>query len=179
MSTMNQDPEEINVMELMSHYGYRGIHGKMMLYCRLLWGWVLQAIAKSSPHNGLTIALQRARGVNIGKHVYIGPGTNIDDLYPQLVTIEDYVSIGMNTMIFAHSNPTCSLEIKQNYYPRSVAPVTIKKGAWIPPGCIILAGITIGENSVVGAGSVVTKDVDPYTVVAGNPAKPVKNLKKD
>ena len=68
------------------------------------------------------------------------------------------------------------LELKQKYYPRRVSPTKIKKGAWITPGCIILAGVTIGENAVVGAGSVVTKDVEPYTVVAGNPAKIIKKL---
>lgn len=138
---------------------------------------VLQVIAKISPHPGITVILQRGRGDKIDQHVYIGPGVIIDDLYPHLITIEDYVSIGMGTMIFAHSNPTCSLELKLNYYPREVAPVTIKKGAWIPPRCIILAGVTIGENSVVGAGSIINKDVSPYTVVAGNPAKFIKALK--
>ncbi len=44
------------------------------------------------------------------------------------------------------------------------------------PGCIILAGTTIGENSIVGAGSVVLKDVESYTIVGGNPAKLIKRL---
>ncbi|WP_255453216.1 acyltransferase [Thermococcus sp. GR6] len=79
-------------------------------------------------------------------------------------------------MIFAHANPTNSIELKLNFYPRIVKKTKIKRGAWIAPGCIILPGVTIGENSVVGAGSVVTKDVPPYTVVAGNPAKVIKHL---
>jgi acetyltransferase-like isoleucine patch superfamily enzyme len=84
----------------------------------------------------------------------------------------------MRTLIFCHSNPTCSIEIKKNYYPRQVASTTIRHGVWIAPGCIILAGITIGENSIVGAGSVVVKDVEPYTIVAGNPARLIKRLHK-
>lgn len=119
---------------------------------------------------------QKLRGVNIGNPVYIGPNVNIDDLYPELITIENYVSVGMGTMIFAHSNPTCSLELKTNYFPRKVEPTTIKRGAWIAPGSIILSGVTVGENSVVGAGSVVTKDVPPYTIVGGCPAKIIKKL---
>jgi acetyltransferase-like isoleucine patch superfamily enzyme len=114
--------------------------------------------------------------VKIGRHTFIGASVNIDDLYPGKVTIEDYVSIGMHTMIFAHSNPTCSLELKIKYYPRKVAPVMIKRGTWIAPGCIILAGVTIGENSVIGAGSVVVKDVPPYCVVGGSPAIILKHL---
>lgn len=173
-----EQPEQINKREVMEHYGYRGPIGVLRLYLRLLYSWLFQALARSCPHPGLTVLLQRARGVKIGKHVFIGAGVTIDDVYPHLVAIEDYVSIGMNTMLFAHSNPTCSLELKLNYYPRKVAPITIRKGAWITPGCIILAGVTVGENSVVGAGSVVTEDIEPYTVVAGNPAKIVRRLKK-
>ncbi len=171
-----EEPEEINQRELMDYCGYKGFRGKIKYYLRYVFNWVFQTLAKISPHPGLSVKLQKARGVKVGKHVYIGPGVNIDDLYPGLITIEDYVSIGMRSMIFAHSNPTCSLEIKTNYYPRIVKPTTIKKGAWIAPGTIILAGTTIGENSVVAAGSIVIKDVEPYTVVGGNPAKMLKRL---
>ena len=52
----------------------------------------------------------------------------------------------------------------------------IKRGAWIGAGAIILPNVTIGERAVVGAGAVVTKDVPPYTVVAGVPAKEIKKL---
>jgi acetyltransferase-like isoleucine patch superfamily enzyme len=174
-------PEEINKKELMEYYGYHGFLGVARLYWFFFKDWILQIFAQTCPHPGLSIMFNRFRGVKIGNHVYIGPRVVIDGDYPHLVTIEDYVSIGMNTMIFAHSNPTCSLEIKQKYYPRHVAPVVIKKGTWVTPGCIILAGVTIGENSVVGTGSVVTKDVKAYSVVAGNPARVIKNLqeKKD
>lgn len=171
-----EEPEEINYRELTDYYGYRGWPGRGRYYLRYASQWALQALAKASPHPGVAVALQRARGVKVGSHVYIGPGVNIDDLYPGLVTIEDYVSIGMRTMIFAHSNPTCSIEIKTRFYPRTVRPTTIRRGAWVAPGCMVLAGVTVGENSVVGAGSVVVKDVEPYTVVGGNPAKVLKKL---
>lgn len=55
------------------------------------------------------------------------------------------------------------------------APITIENGAWIGAGAIILAGVTIGRHSVVGAGSVVTRDVAPGSVVAGNPARPIRH----
>jgi len=48
----------------------------------------------------------------------------------------------------------------------------------IPPRCVILAGVTIGENAVIGAGSVVIRDVDPYTIVAGVPAKVVRDIRE-
>lgn len=173
-----EEPEQINKRELMDYYGYKGKLGTIKYYFRYLRNWILQTLAKVSPHPGITLILHRMRGVKIGEHVFIGPNVNIDDLYPELITIEDYVSVGMNSMIFAHSNPTCSIELKKNYYPRKVAPTIIKRGAWVPPGCIILAGVTIGENSVIGAGSVVIKDVEPYTIVGGNPAKLIKTLNR-
>ena len=171
-----EDPDKINKDELLHYYGHSGFIGELKLGMRYITGWILQSLAKFSPHPKMAVVFQRLRGVKIGKHVYIGPEVNIDDLYPHLVVIEDYVSIGMRSMLFVHSNPTCSIELKKRHYPRKTAPVTIKKGAWVAPGCIILAGVTIGENSVVGAGSVVIRDVESYTVVAGNPAKPIKTL---
>jgi acetyltransferase-like isoleucine patch superfamily enzyme len=57
--------------------------------------------------------------------------------------------------------------------------VYIKKGAWIGAGAILLPGVTIGEYSLVAAGAVVTKDVLPYTMVAGVPAKVIKELKEE
>lgn len=173
-----ETPEEMNLQELMEYYGYKGKIGKLRLYLRFLKSWFLQFLASISPHSGLTVLLNRMNGVKIGNHVYVGPHVQIDGTYPGLVTLEDYVSIGMNTMIFAHSNPTNSIWLKKYIYPRKTAPVTIKRGAWIAPGNTILAGVTIGENSVVGACSLVIKDVEPYTIVAGVPAKPIKELKE-
>lgn len=169
-------PEEINMMELMEFYNYKGIIGKIKLRYRLFRSWILLFLASISPISSLSISFHRARGVKIGRHVYIIPGVYLDLLYPQLITIEDYVTIGMNSMIFAHSNLTCSIYLKKNYYPRKVAPVRINRGACIFPGTIILCGVTIGENSIVGAGSIVLKDVPPFTIVAGNPAKIIKKL---
>jgi len=58
-------------------------------------------------------------------------------------------------------------------------PITIKEGAWLATGCIILGGVTVGEHAVVGAGAVVTKDVPPYTLVGGVPAKVIKKLNEN
>lgn len=176
MSTSSINPQKINMEELLEYYNYKGRLGLIKFHFKHLYQWLLQVIAKSSPHPGLTVFCQKARGVKIGNNVFIGPNVHIDDLYPHLVNIEDYVSIGMNTMIFAHSNPTCSIYLKANHYPRKIAPVNIQEGSWIPPGCIILGGVTIGKNSVIGAGSVVLKTVEPLTMVAGNPAKFIKEI---
>jgi acetyltransferase-like isoleucine patch superfamily enzyme len=171
-----EEPEEVNWKELMEYYQCKGKIGSIRLKFRLFRSWLLQFLASISPSSNLAVIFQRARGVNVGRHVFIGPNQLIDLVYPHLVTIEDYVSMGYG-MIFAHSNPTNSKEIKKFYYPRKVAPVCLKRGAWLGAGVVVLPGVTIGENSVVGSYSLVTRDVKPYTVVAGNPATQIKELK--
>ena len=100
----------------------------------------------------------------------------IDLLHPELIKIEDNVTIGSNSMIFAHVNPSANEFLKKHGYPRTIKPVVIKKGAVISVGCIVLAGVTIGENSIVGAGSLVTQDVPDGCVAVGNPARVVKKI---
>ena len=176
MECSRNDPEKMNLAELKEYYSLKGRLGSFRLNVRLVGSYLLQKLADDPIHPNITVVFQRMRGVQIGAHTYIGPHVHIDFLYPHLVQIGDYVSIGMYCMIFAHSNPTCSVWLKTNKYPRSVAPVIIKDGAWIPPGTIILPGVTIGEHSVVAAGSIVTKDVEPFTMVGGRPAKLIKRL---
>ncbi|TIX81133.1 MAG: hypothetical protein E5V27_17290 [Mesorhizobium sp.] len=65
---------------------------------------------------------------------------------------------------------------QKNWSDVGIAPVTIEENVWIGFGVTILKGVTIGKGAVVGAASVVTKDVEPFTVVAGVPAKKVRDL---
>jgi len=78
-------------------------------------------------------------------------------------------------MIFAHGNISSNLFLKRKY-PRKVSNVTIKSGAAINPGVIIMAGVTIGENSIISPRSVVTQDIPDYCVAVGNPARVVKKI---
>jgi acetyltransferase-like isoleucine patch superfamily enzyme len=166
----------LNEAELMEYHNLRGSFGKLQLRAKILHSWLLHSLAYSSPHSGFIIGMQRARGVKIGKNCHFCPYVQVDLIYPELVTIEDNVTIGTNTMIFAHMNPTANLFLKKGEYPRKVEPVTIKSGAVLTPGSIIMAGITIGENSIVSPGSVVTQNVPDYCVVVGNPARIVKKI---
>jgi acetyltransferase-like isoleucine patch superfamily enzyme len=88
------------------------------------------------------------------------------------VTIEDNVFIGHGVMFINDSYPRATtggaLQTEADW---KVERTFVKKGASIGSGCTILANVTIGENAIVGAGSVVTKDVAPNSIVAGNPAR--------
>ncbi|MGB4143821.1 MAG: acyltransferase [Candidatus Methanoculleus thermohydrogenotrophicum] len=113
------------------------------------------------------------RGINIGKEVYIGYDVIFDRIHPEYITIEDYAEIGDRCIISAHQRGTKTLMDK---YPRTVKPVRIGRGVWMAPGCIVIQGVDIGENSVIGTGSVVLWDIPAGTVVMGNPARPMKKL---
>ena len=176
MIDVEDDAFRVNEQEIMQYYGYNGASGRLRLRCRFLKTWILHRLAYSTPVSNFAIKMQRMRGVKIGKNCHISPYVLIDLLYPQIVTIEDNVTIGSNTLIFAHANPTTNLFLKKNGYPRKVEPVNIRSGAVLFPGCIITAGVTIGKNSLVSAGSVVFEDIPDFCVVLGNPARIVKKI---
>src|SRR3989338_6605801 len=167
-----KDAFSLNEAELMEYYHL----GKLRLRTKLLRSWILHSLAYFSVHSGFAIRMQRTRGVKIGKNCHFCPYVQIDLVYPHLVTIGDNVTLGSNTMIFVHMNPTANLFLKQGEYPRKVEPVNIKSEAVLTPGSIVMAGITVGENSIVSPGSVVTQDVPDYCVVVGNPARVVKKI---
>lgn len=112
--------------------------------------------------------------IDYGNQVKIGKGVFINHHLTMMsaggVTIDDEVMIGPNVQIFT---------VNHDFDNRMILrckPVHICKGAWIGGGAIILPGITVGERAVVGSGAVVTHDVEPRTIVAGNPAKVIKKL---
>ena len=165
-----------NEQELMDYYGYSGFSGRVKIRMKFLKNWIFHSLAYSSPLPSWSIKYQKMRGVKIGQNCHISPYVLIDLLHPELIKIEDNVTISSNSMLFAHVNPSANEFLKKHGYPRTIKPVTIKKGAVISVGCIVIAGVTIGENSIVGAGSVVTQDVPDYCVVVGNPARVVKKI---
>lgn len=165
-----------NEQEIMDYYGLKGASGRIKIKIKFLKSWIFHRLAYSSPLPSWSIRYQRIRGVKIGNNCHISPYVLLDLLHPELIKIEDNVTISSNSMIFAHINPTANKFLKTHGYPRTIKPVVIKKGAVISVGCIIIAGVTIGENSIVGAGSVVTQDVPDYCVVVGNPARVVKKI---
>ncbi|MED4154765.1 MULTISPECIES: acyltransferase [Priestia] len=98
---------------------------------------------------------------------------------PYLIKIGKHVTISTKVSFFTHDGGTWVFRSQPKY--REVirfGKIEIKDNCFIGHGSIILPGVTIGPNSVVGAGAVVTKDVPPNTVVAGNPAKSIKSVEE-
>ena len=121
---------------------------------------ILQHLARVLPGaQTLRVALHRARGVKIGKNVWIGYDVILDTSRPFLITLEDGCVLSMRVTVVAHF--------------RGSTGVKIERDAFIGPGAIVLPNVVVGHGSVVTAGSVVTRSVSPMTVVQGNPAVPV------
>lgn len=110
------------------------------------------------------------KNIRIGKNVFINSGCRFQD--QRQIIIGDGSLIGHN-VVFATINHDYDPLNRGTMY---LKPIELKQRTWIGSNATILPGVTIGENSVVAAGSVVTKDVPPDTIVGGNPAKFISNL---
>ncbi len=114
--------------------------------------------------------------INYGKHTKIGKNVfiNFDCVFLDLggITIDDGVLIAPKVSLLSEGHPIFP-EQRHSLVPK---PIHIKKNAWIGANATILHGVTIGENSVVAAGSVVTKDVPDNVIVGGTPAKIIKEI---
>jgi acetyltransferase-like isoleucine patch superfamily enzyme len=116
--------------------------------------------------------------VEVQKNAFIGKNCKISShtFICEGVTIEDDVFIGHSVTFINDSYPraTAANGTLQTEADWTVEPTLVKKGASIGSGSTILAKVTIGENAIIGAGSVVTKDVPASTIVAGNPARIIR-----
>ena len=116
---------------------------------------------------------ENSGGIRIGDYALICPGVRIG--------AADYVEIGANSMLATNVYITDS--DWHDIYDRTSfgksSPVILKENVWVGDGAIVCKGVTIGENSIIGAGSVVLKDVPANVIAAGNPAKTVKTLDPD
>jgi len=119
--------------------------------------------------------------IEIGNRVIIRPGCMLfgetNDPMDVSITIEDDVMMGSGVHIYVNNHKFDRKDIPlidQGYYPD--LPVILKNGCWVGANSIILPGVTIGRNSVIGAGSIVTKSVPDGVVAVGSPAKIIKYI---
>lgn len=113
--------------------------------------------------------------LTIGNRCFLGDGVMLD--VRGGITLEDDVTLSNRTTVVSHINVGYASHPLQAAYPTKEAPVTFRRGAYVGTGAIILPGVTVSKESVVGAGAVVTKDVPEKTVVVGVPAVAKKKLR--
>ena len=157
---------------------------------RMRWGLVWALLFRVTPYfimrRWRVLLLQRF-GMKCGDHIAVCPSVRIWAPWnietDRCVAIDDEVNlysvdkikIGTKVAISREAFIcTASHDITKPNRPLVTAPITICDGVWIGARAIVLPGVTIGEGAVVAAGAVVTKDVEPWTVVGGNPAKFIK-----
>ncbi|HPJ69220.1 MAG TPA: acyltransferase [Desulfobacteraceae bacterium] len=120
----------------------------------------------------LFICYLRLNGIIVGKNTMISLGAKID-IHRGTVTIGDNCLITSGVKIISHDGASRMIDIDDF----GVGTVKIGNNVFIGVNAVILRNVTIGDNSVIGAGAIVSKDVPPCSVVAGNPAKIIKELK--
>lgn len=162
----------------------RLVKGIWTLLIRTLKYWILKYCMYSFlmyPLNSrLRPILWRMIGCKVGRGVLIGYGVAIDVINSSYIEIEDKVYITNQALLLCHLRNISEYCVGDEYMdlPYRKGKIHIKKGAAIGMRAVILPGVTIGEGAIVGAGAIVTKDVPPWTIVAGNPAKVIKVLEK-
>ncbi len=128
---------------------------------RLLRPWVLRKI-----------------GCHVGKDVFIGQQVYIDSGHSNLIYIEDHVHLTAKTVLLCHKKDLSGYCVGDDYakLPYKKGRIILKKGCSTGTGSLIMPGVTIGEGAIIGAGSLVTKDIPAWTIAVGRPAKVVKQV---
>lgn len=163
-----QTPEELALADRQAQLLYRFNHTMPATdeYRRLMEE-LFPDMGRNS-HVATPLSGVRFHKVKIGRNVVVMPGCLM--MSAGGITIEDGAMIAANVQLISNNH---------DLYERQIItckPVHIGKNAWIGAGATILPGVTVGDNAVVGAASVVTKDVAADTIVAGNPARFIKRI---
>jgi acetyltransferase-like isoleucine patch superfamily enzyme len=165
----------------------RGVfnEGPSTVYYSLFWWFypakVLRNKAASCPYAGLRKHILRLSGIPIGEEAEVGYGTLVLGLAknPPAVVIGDRVAIAPYVTFITSSYPDNS---RLNHHPdvlpmiQKLGPIKVENDVWIGAGVIIFPDVTLGHGCIVGSGALVMKDVPPYTIVAGRPAKIIRTL---
>ena len=120
-------------------------------------------------HTGVTILYPQ--NVTIGERVSLNRNTMITA--KAQISIGNHVLIGPNVVINSGNHGHTEKNVTMDCQPHILSPIIIEDDVWIGANSVILAGVTLGKGCVVGAGAVVTKNVEPYSIVGGVPAKKI------
>jgi acetyltransferase-like isoleucine patch superfamily enzyme len=124
--------------------------------------------AMNIPSSHAKRVLYRLRGSKIGARVDFSYGVFLEEHFPECITIHDNVDLGPCVIIVAHDSSYKCVSSNNNLVTKKVI---IEQNVYIGAGSVILPGVRIGHHSLIGAGSVVSRDIPPNSVAFGNPAR--------
>ncbi|MGM0634764.1 MAG: acyltransferase [Bacteroidota bacterium] len=147
--------------------------------------WLIFKIAKNwvvlnRIHPRVRPWLWKLTGVNIQGKVSIGYDVYYDVGNAKLINIEDGVWVASRCLLLCHKRILDEYYVGDDYnkLPYNKEPIHLKKGCVIGMNTIVMPGVTIGEGAIIGAGSLVVKDIPAWTIAVGNPCKVVKQIEK-
>ena len=128
-----------------------------------------------------TVIIREGEYITIGEHCLINHNNLIQAGKSEYgsITIGNYVHTGVNVMFMAFNHGFYTIEMPTKEQDYMDAPIVVEDDVWIGGGSIILSGVTIGKGAIIAAGAVVNKDVPPYAIVGGVPAKVLKYRNQD
>lgn len=126
-------------------------------------------------HISKNVILSPLKSITFGHDIYISTNVNITTNDKSKIKIGNYVMIAHNVLIIGGNHAIDRIDIPMILQGEGKqGDINIEDDVWIGAGAIILTGVSIGKGSVIGAGSVVTKNIPPYSIAAGVPAKVIK-----
>jgi len=125
---------------------------------------------------GLRPWMLKRFGCKVGNGCFIGEYVRIDLGHADMITLEDNVSIASGSRLLCHQRDFSDFCVGDDYMQLNyvIKPIVLKKGCLVGMESFVMPGVIIGEGAIVGAGSLVTKDIPAWTIAAGRPAKVVK-----
>ena len=138
---------------------------------RAAWSELTGQVVDDTFHLIPPVRSDQGINIRVGSNVFINHGCTLNDIGG--IDIGDEVMIGPNVSLLSSGHP---LEPTQRRRGITAAPIVIGRNVWIGAGAMVLQGVTVGADAVVAAGAIVSKDVPAATVVAGAPARVIRDL---
>lgn len=155
---------------------YKGI--KYRIHQKMAYFWMVKQSRMIDPAETKRPKLWKRSGVDVQGKFRVGYGVYYDAGNAKHIHIEEGVWITSQCLLLCHKRDLSDYHVGDDYNktPYKIKDIYLKRGCCIGMRSVIMPGVTIGEGAIVGAGSVVTRNVPPYTIVTGNPAVVVKTI---
>lgn len=169
-------PEEeygqVSFLRVVKEFFLKYYHGFLIKF--LMNSWLLAPLS----HRKVRPWVLRKVGCHVGKDVFIGGDVWIDTGHADLITIHDHAHVDARCILLCHKRDLSNYYRGDDYHklPYKTGAIVIGKGCSVGTATLVMPGVKIGEGAIVGAGSLVTKDIPAWSIAVGCPAKVVKQI---